>query len=137
MKDKDRKAEDIRAEIDKLIGDYEALTGEKLVVHGLKEHQPQEIWDWIASLSKQYSVLTGKTLKFEAGSAASEATATGARDRSTDEQPSDEPSDDLTIYCSFCGKSQVEVTKPIAGPMVFICNECVALSMMMPEPPAD
>ena len=32
-----------------------------------------------------------------------------------------------TLYCSFCGKSQHEVTKLIAGPASFICNECVAL----------
>ncbi len=32
-----------------------------------------------------------------------------------------------TIYCSFCGKSQFEVIKLIAGPAVFICNECVEL----------
>ena len=32
-----------------------------------------------------------------------------------------------TLYCSFCGKSQHEVRKLIAGPTVFICNECVAL----------
>ncbi len=32
-----------------------------------------------------------------------------------------------TIYCSFCGKSQHEVRKIIAGPTVFICNECVDL----------
>ena len=31
------------------------------------------------------------------------------------------------LYCSFCGKSQHEVTKLIAGPSVFICDECVAL----------
>jgi hypothetical protein len=31
------------------------------------------------------------------------------------------------LYCSFCGKSQDEVAKLIAGPTVFICNECVAL----------
>ncbi|HEU0306622.1 MAG TPA: ClpX C4-type zinc finger protein, partial [Lysobacter sp.] len=30
-----------------------------------------------------------------------------------------------TLYCSFCGKSQHEVRKLIAGPNVFICNECV------------
>jgi ATP-dependent Clp protease ATP-binding subunit ClpX len=30
-----------------------------------------------------------------------------------------------TLYCSFCGKSQHEVVKLIAGPAVFICNECV------------
>lgn len=32
-----------------------------------------------------------------------------------------------SLYCSFCGKSQHEVKKLIAGPAVFICNECVAL----------
>jgi ATP-dependent Clp protease ATP-binding subunit ClpX len=32
-----------------------------------------------------------------------------------------------TLYCSFCGKSQHEVRKLIAGPAVFICNECVEL----------
>jgi hypothetical protein len=31
------------------------------------------------------------------------------------------------LYCSFCGKSQHEVHKLIAGPTVFICDECVAL----------
>jgi transcription elongation factor Elf1 len=31
------------------------------------------------------------------------------------------------LHCSFCGKSQVEVAKLIAGPFVFICNECVAM----------
>ena len=33
------------------------------------------------------------------------------------------------IFCSFCGKSQDEVKKIIAGSDVFICNECVELSM--------
>lgn len=32
-----------------------------------------------------------------------------------------------TLYCSFCGKSQHEVNKLIAGPSVFVCNECVEL----------
>ena len=32
-----------------------------------------------------------------------------------------------TLYCSFCGKSQQEVRKLIAGPTVFICDECVEL----------
>ncbi len=32
-----------------------------------------------------------------------------------------------TLFCSFCGKSQYEVKKLIAGPAVFICNECVEL----------
>jgi len=36
---------------------------------------------------------------------------------------------DNTLYCSFCGKSQHEVRKLIAGPTVFICNECVELCL--------
>ncbi len=36
-------------------------------------------------------------------------------------------SKNTTLYCSFCGKSQHEVRKLIAGPNVFICNECVEL----------
>jgi len=34
---------------------------------------------------------------------------------------------DTALYCSFCGKSQHEVRKLIAGPTVFICDECVEL----------
>ena len=34
-----------------------------------------------------------------------------------------------TLYCSFCGKSQHEVRKPIAGPTVFVCDKCVELCM--------
>ena len=34
-----------------------------------------------------------------------------------------------TLYCSFCGKSQHEVRKLIAGPNVFVCDECVELCM--------
>ncbi len=35
--------------------------------------------------------------------------------------------DDKLLYCSFCGKSQHEVRKLIAGPSVFVCDECVEL----------
>ena len=34
---------------------------------------------------------------------------------------------DKLLHCSFCGKSQDEVTKLIAGPSVFVCNECVEM----------
>ncbi|HOW77042.1 MAG TPA: ATP-dependent Clp protease ATP-binding subunit ClpX [Candidatus Competibacteraceae bacterium] len=44
-----------------------------------------------------------------------------ARDRS------DRSDHDKLLYCSFCGKSQHEVRKLIAGPNVFICDECVEL----------
>jgi hypothetical protein len=41
-----------------------------------------------------------------------------------------------TLYCSFCGKSQHEVTKLLAGPAVHICGECVDLchDIMHPRP---
>lgn len=39
--------------------------------------------------------------------------------------------DDKTLRCSFCGKTQEEVTKLIAGPGVFICNECINLCSMI------
>ena len=35
--------------------------------------------------------------------------------------------DDKLLYCSFCGKSQHEVRKLIAGPSVFVCDECITL----------
>jgi len=31
------------------------------------------------------------------------------------------------LFCSFCGKNQKEVTKLIAGPAVYICDECIQL----------
>lgn len=38
-----------------------------------------------------------------------------------------------TLYCSFCGKSQHEVQKLIAGPSVYICDECVRLCFEIVE----
>ena len=38
-----------------------------------------------------------------------------------------------TVHCSFCGKSQDEVTRMVAGPGVYICNECVKLCQTMLE----
>ena len=38
-------------------------------------------------------------------------------------------SGEQTLYCSFCGKSQNEVKKLIAGPQVFICDECITLCL--------
>ena len=37
--------------------------------------------------------------------------------------------DNNTLFCSFCGKNQHEVKKLIAGPTVFVCDECVELCM--------
>src|SRR5215472_8414341 len=38
-----------------------------------------------------------------------------------------DPNAGKTLYCSFCGKSQHDVRKLIAGPAVFICDECVEI----------
>ena len=48
-------------------------------------------------------------------------------------------SGEKVLYCSFCGKSQHEVKKLIAGPSVFICDECVELcnDIIRDEAPAD
>lgn len=37
------------------------------------------------------------------------------------------PEESKLLYCSFCGKAKHEVVKLIAGPRVFICNECTDL----------
>src|ERR1700692_3209420 len=47
--------------------------------------------------------------------------AEGARSRVSD------PMRQKTLYCTFCGKSQHDVRKLIAGPAVYICDECVDL----------
>src|SRR6218665_3681172 len=48
-------------------------------------------------------------------------------------------STEKVLYCSFCGKSQHEVKKLIAGPSVFICDECIELcnDIVRDEVPAD
>lgn len=44
----------------------------------------------------------------------------------------------LDIRCSFCGKHQKDVKKVVAGPNVFICNECVAIAnKIMKETPDE
>jgi hypothetical protein len=48
-----------------------------------------------------------------------------------------DPAPPKTLYCSFCGKSQHEVRKLIAGPEVFICDECVDLCTDIVEPDDD
>ena len=52
----------------------------------------------------------------------------------TDEPPQTDPATPKnTMYCSFCGKSQHEVKKLIAGPAVFICNACTGLCQKIME----
>jgi hypothetical protein len=51
------------------------------------------------------------------------------RDRAARQSDRKLDDDGATLYCSFCGKNQHEVEKLIAGPTVFICNECVDLCM--------
>ena len=42
-----------------------------------------------------------------------------------------------TLFCSFCGKSQHDVKKLIAGPAVFVCDECVALCVKIIDETSD
>ena len=51
----------------------------------------------------------------------------------------DKSTGDKLLYCSFCGKSQHEVKKLIAGPSVFICDECIELcnDIIRDEVPVD
>ena len=44
-----------------------------------------------------------------------------------DDTTEDSNKDGKLLYCSFCNKSQHQVRKLIAGPLVFICDECVEL----------
>jgi len=48
-----------------------------------------------------------------------------------------DPASPQTLYCSFCGKSQHEVRKLIAGPTAFICDECVDICTDVVEPDDD
>ena len=42
------------------------------------------------------------------------------------------------LNCSFCGKNEADVAKLVAGPKVFICDQCVAVAVRLMEgPPAD
>lgn len=45
------------------------------------------------------------------------------------------PAPKKALYCSFCGKPNDEVEHLIAGPQVFICNECVELCVEIIERP--
>ena len=70
-----------------------------------------------------------------------------AKIEATEPAPSDErtpsvsaqsdPVSPQTLYCSFCGKSQHEVRKLIAGPTAFICDECVDICTDVVEPDDD
>jgi len=67
-----------------------------------------------------------------------------AKIEATEPAPSDERTPSVsaqsapqTLYCSFCGKSQHEVRKLIAGPTAFICDECVDICTDVVEPDDD
>ena len=45
----------------------------------------------------------------------------------SDKETDNDRKQDKLLYCSFCGKSQNDVRKLIAGPSVFVCDECVEL----------
>jgi hypothetical protein len=51
--------------------------------------------------------------------------------------PQNDPTSPQILHCSFCGKSQHEVRKLIAGPSVFICDECIDLCNDIVEEPEE
>ena len=67
MTNDERSAEQVRAEIKALTEEYKTLTGNKLLVRRIKAHRPQEICAWMNSLAHEYSVITGKKIRFEEG----------------------------------------------------------------------
>jgi hypothetical protein len=62
------------------------------------------------------------TISLEEATSAPGTTVTAAAAEEDDEPPPRDP-----MKCSFCGKSQHEVLKVVAGPNVIICDECIAL----------
>ena len=71
-------------------------------------------------------------------SAKIEATEPAPRDEHTPSvSAQSDPVSPQTLYCSFCGKSQHEVRKLIAGPTAFICDECVDICTDIVEPDDD
>ena len=53
----------------------------------------------------------------------------------TSRKPATEATGPASVYCSFCIKGKDEVAKLVAGPGVYICNECVELcNLIIPEP---
>ena len=54
------------------------------------------------------------------------------RRRSTDGEQ-DNKAGEITVYCSFCGRSQDEVEQLIAGPSVYICSTCISLCVEIVE----
>jgi hypothetical protein len=75
--------------------------------------------------------------KIEAAAPASEERSPSSAGAQNDPTSPRRPAAKKTLYCSFCGKSQHEVQKLIAGPEVFICDECVDLCTGIVEPDDD
>jgi ClpX C4-type zinc finger/Glyoxalase superfamily protein len=70
-------------------------------------------------------------------SAKIEAEPAASSERTNSASAENEPAPPKKLHCSFCGKSQHEVHKLIAGPSVFICDECVDLCTDIVEPDED
>ena len=75
--------------------------------------------------------------KIEEAEPSASATPPASDERSPSIAARNEPAPPKTLYCSFCGKSQHEVRKLIAGPQSFICDECVDICIDIIEPDDD
>ena len=144
---------DLQSQLEEVIQDFESETGEELSgeaeerrrvrITSLREslkNDLDELQNQVAlrvsqledRLSLLEIVIEGKnhfdsaTVSEDEPSKKSSAKDTVFGETSSSQKPSERIEDKL-LYCSFCGKSQHEVHKLIAGPSVFICNDCVEL----------
>ena len=76
------------------------------------------IWDWRFARRKAHVIYTRRRNRLIFVSQRPDCMSDESRGKNEDGK---------LLYCSFCGKSQHEVRKLIAGPSVFICDECVEL----------
>jgi hypothetical protein len=77
---------------------------------------------------ENWNILSAKIEAAEPGASEERGLSVGAQN---------DPAPLQTLFCSFCGKSQHEVRKLIAGPVAFICDECVDLCTSIVEPDDD
>jgi len=144
---------DLQSQLEEVIQDFESETGEELSgeaeerrrvrITSLREslkNDLDELQNQVAlrvsqledRLSLLEIVIEGKnhfdsaTVSEDEPIKKSSAKDTVFGETSSSQKPSERIEDKL-LYCSFCGKSQHEVHKLIAGPSVFICNDCVEL----------
>jgi hypothetical protein len=81
----------------------------------------------VGEVRREANVQTGHKERIEKSGRKARGRKPGSQSKKTKSPDRGASETEQTLYCSFCGKSQHEVPQLIAGPTVFICNECVDL----------